>query len=147
MLGSNIDETFLLAVVGKRPFFAIMLAADPAALVPIRPLEYRDSLEALKSAEDHNTLSPNLSPSYLIVIIEHAMVLGAIANVAELSYELGSIRYWPLHQDTHIFCSRGLSSDPLLIPGWHLVYFFEHAESIMPRVAILCVAVSLRSAR
>lgn len=86
----NIDETSLLAVVGKRPFLATMQAAGSPAVVPLRPFEYHNPLEALKSSEeDHHELPPILSLSCLIVIIEYAFVLAAIANVAELSYELG----------------------------------------------------------
>ncbi|KAJ5623653.1 hypothetical protein N7490_012258 [Penicillium lividum] len=90
VLGSNVDETSLLAVVGKRPFLAITLAAGSPAVIPMRPLEYRDPLEALKVRRDE--LPPKLYSYHLealISIIEYVLVLAAIANVAELSLELG----------------------------------------------------------
>ncbi|KAJ5769667.1 hypothetical protein N7520_004226 [Penicillium odoratum] len=90
VLGSNVDETSLLAVVGKRPILAITLAAGSPAVVPMRPLEYRDPLEILKVRSDE--LPPKIYSYHLealISIIEYVLVLAAVANIAELSLELG----------------------------------------------------------
>ncbi|KAJ5917719.1 hypothetical protein N7454_010094 [Penicillium verhagenii] len=90
VLGSTVEETSLLAVVGNRPFLALSLAAGSPAVIPLRPLEDRDPLEALKARGDD--LPPNLYPYHIeaiISIIEYAFVIASIANVAELSLELG----------------------------------------------------------
>lgn len=89
-LGNSIEELSLLCVVGRRPLLAAALAAGSPSIVPIRPLEYNDPLQGLELRKNEYTPSiDSFRRSICISIIEYCAVAGAIANVAELSRELG----------------------------------------------------------
>ncbi|KAJ5679924.1 hypothetical protein N7462_008168 [Penicillium macrosclerotiorum] len=130
VLGSNVDETSLLAVVGKRPFLAIALAAGSPAVVPLRPLEYRSPLEGLRPRDDE--VKPRLFSFYidgLISMLEYAFVVAAIANVAQLSYELGF--------DTALAFAPGY---PYLILLWS---FFGPIAHVLAALSLLFRARSI----
>ena len=89
-LGSNLDETSVLTVVGNRPFLALALAAGSPSVISMRPFEHRDPLESIKARED--VMRPMFFSFHIeatISIIEHLFVFGAVANVATLGYSLG----------------------------------------------------------
>ncbi|KAJ5549631.1 hypothetical protein N7513_006865 [Penicillium frequentans] len=105
VLGSNIDETSLLAVVGNRPFLALILAAGSPAVIPMRPLEYRDPLEALKARTDDLPLNFFLfipcRSSYPYFIITWAF-LGLFAHsCAALGLRLRTGRADPIPNGKH----------------------------------------------
>ncbi|KAJ5909289.1 hypothetical protein N7504_003932 [Penicillium tannophilum] len=124
VLGSNIDETSLLAVVGNRPFFALILAAGSPAVIPMRPLEYRDPLEALKARTDELPL--NLYSYHVEVVlsmVEYGLGFAAIANTTELTLSLGFqtvLSFAPGH--------------PYFIITWAFLGLFAHS----------CAALGLR---
>ncbi|KAJ6031040.1 hypothetical protein N7540_001772 [Penicillium herquei] len=89
-LGSNLDETSILTVIGNRPILALALAAGSTSVISMRPFEHRDPLESLKPRE--SAMIPTFFPFHIeamISIFEHVMVFAAVANVATLGYALG----------------------------------------------------------
>ncbi|KAI9764471.1 MAG: hypothetical protein M1840_008397 [Geoglossum simile] len=89
-VGSSAYETSLLFIIAKRPFLALCLSIGSPAVFPIRSFDYRDPIGALKEREGR--LHPPRFPfgkGVVVVIIEYAVALASIANVATLSYQLG----------------------------------------------------------
>ncbi|KAJ5797284.1 uncharacterized protein N7503_006580 [Penicillium pulvis] len=124
VLGSDIDETSLLAVVGNRPFLALILAAGSPAVVPMRPLEYRDPLEALKARTDELPLKFYSYPVEVVIsIVEYGLRFAAIANTIEMTLSLGF--------QTILSFAPGY---PYFVITWALLGLFAHS----------CAALGLR---
>ncbi|CAM1502365.1 Fc.00g043490.m01.CDS01 [Cosmosporella sp. VM-42] len=90
-LGSGIDETSMLSIIGRRPFLALCLTAGSPAVVPIRLFQYRKVTEALDDRKGR--LKPLFFAFWaeaIILVVEHLLVFAAIGNIAHLGYELGS---------------------------------------------------------
>ncbi|KAJ5448476.1 hypothetical protein N7445_003297 [Penicillium cf. griseofulvum] len=89
-LGSDVDETSALAVIGNRPFFALCLTVGSPAVIALRSFDYRDPKAVL------NDRPLRLAPVFfdfhielLITVLEYALVFAAITNVGTLGYQLG----------------------------------------------------------
>jgi hypothetical protein len=89
-LGSDVDETSVLAVIGNRPFFALCLAFGSPAVVALRAFDYRAPQAVLKDRPGR--LAPiffTFHIELLITVLEYALVFAAITNVGTLGYQLG----------------------------------------------------------
>lgn len=89
-LGSDVDETSVLAVIGNRPFFALCLTIGSPAVVALRTFEYRDPSAVMKDRPGR--LAPKFFTfriELLITVLEYALVFAAITNVGTLGYQLG----------------------------------------------------------
>ncbi|KOS42987.1 hypothetical protein ACN38_g6119 [Penicillium nordicum] len=89
-LGSDVDETSVLAVIGNRPFFALCLTVGSPAVIALRAFDYRDPQAVLKDRPGR--LPPmffNFHIELLITVLEYALVFAAITNVGTLGYQLG----------------------------------------------------------
>ncbi|KAE8418853.1 hypothetical protein BDV36DRAFT_294708 [Aspergillus pseudocaelatus] len=91
LAGSSTVETGLLAQ--RRPFLALLLAAGAPAVSPIRTFDYRDPLQLLCSSSDSIQLLPVLQSRgiwrFAIIPIQYLLAMGAVANVAHASWQLG----------------------------------------------------------
>ncbi|KAJ5514107.1 hypothetical protein N7463_003659 [Penicillium fimorum] len=89
-LGSDVDETSVLAVIGNRPFFALCLTVGSPAVVALRSFEYRDPPALLRDRPGR--LAPmffTFRIELLVTVLEYAFVFAAITNVGTLGYQLG----------------------------------------------------------
>ncbi|KAE8140110.1 hypothetical protein BDV38DRAFT_280575 [Aspergillus pseudotamarii] len=91
LAGSSTVETGLLAQ--RRPFLALLLAAGAPAVSPIRTFEYRDPLQLLCGSSNSIQLLPALQNwgiwRFAIIPIQYLLAMGAVANVAHTSWQLG----------------------------------------------------------
>ncbi|KAH8890663.1 hypothetical protein GQ53DRAFT_867037 [Thozetella sp. PMI_491] len=87
LVGSTTVETGLLAM--RRPLLSFLLSAGSPAVFPIRTFEYRSPEELLRSRDDDVAI-PRFSPpvSAAIVVLQYILACGAVANIAEVTYEL-----------------------------------------------------------
>jgi hypothetical protein len=92
VLGASSDETATLTVVGKRPLLAFLLAAASPSLFTHRAFDHRDPRGILKKREYHLQYSFKGGKGLrcFIVFIEYIFVLAALANVATITWELGT---------------------------------------------------------
>lgn len=91
LLGAGSEEVCLLGLIGRRRFLAIFLAAASPSIYTSRAFEYRNPGEIISSRLDLKHVNTSLHPWYrrCIIIIEYIFLGFALANIAELSYELG----------------------------------------------------------
>ncbi|KAF2841226.1 hypothetical protein M501DRAFT_1014034 [Patellaria atrata CBS 101060] len=90
VLSPTTVETSLLFIVTRRPLLALCLAAGSPATFLSRSANHADPLEALGG--HHSQLSPpKLSNNghRMVTVVEYLIAIGAIINIAWLSYELG----------------------------------------------------------
>jgi hypothetical protein len=136
-LGSSADETSILSAIGNRPFLALCLSAGSPAVEPLRLFQHRKLTTVL---DDHpGRLKVRFFPFWvevIIVAIEHLAVLGAIANVAMLGYQLGSrvVLVFAPHLTYLIFVWIFLGVTPYLFARFalHLRIKFDYVESQNP---------------
>ncbi|KAK4064083.1 uncharacterized protein Triagg1_9239 [Trichoderma aggressivum f. europaeum] len=89
--GSDVAERSALSVVGRRPFLALYLSVGAPAVSPLRLFEHRKLTDIL--GERRGRLEPkffNLYIECIILIIECAIVFGAIANNVVLAHDLAA---------------------------------------------------------
>ncbi|KAJ5703908.1 hypothetical protein N7493_011046 [Penicillium malachiteum] len=165
-LGSNLDETSILTVIGNRPILALALAAGSTSVISMRPFEHRDPLESLKPVE--GAMIPTFFPFYieaLISVFEHVMVFAAVANVATLGYALGHdtimafapgytylILIWAFFTPiVHVMAAialriraryvreevQGESGDSYTYMGWFRWMLIGYSEDCLPRRVVL----------
>jgi hypothetical protein len=89
-LGSSIEESSTLFIIGRRPILVICLAAGSPAVNPVRAFEYTKPLDILKRHK-HGLKFPALSTRahYIITVVEYLLVAGAITNMATVALDLG----------------------------------------------------------
>jgi hypothetical protein len=89
VLGSSLQETAMLFVLGKRPLLALCLSVGSPAVYFDRTFHYRQQIESLERAKDWApSLNAFLKGNFGITLIEYVLALAAIANIGYLSYEL-----------------------------------------------------------
>ncbi|KAF2421116.1 hypothetical protein EJ08DRAFT_673035 [Tothia fuscella] len=91
LLGPTSEEPSLLALIGRRRFLALLLAASSPSIYTNRAFEYHHSAEILKERIDRQHVNPSLHGRYrrVIIVLEYALALMALANVATISWNLG----------------------------------------------------------
>jgi hypothetical protein len=89
-IGSGMEELSMFFITARRPLLGFLLAAGSPAVFSLRTFQYRSPTDALK---EHSGVArfPTHNPvvDTLITVVEYVMALGAITNVALLSYDLG----------------------------------------------------------
>jgi hypothetical protein len=90
ILGASSDETALLAVIGKRPLLAFLLAAASPSVYTSRAFEHRNPREILKDREGRYGVRVRKSRRIIIVIAEYVFAFASLANAATLSWDLGT---------------------------------------------------------
>ena len=87
MLGCRTTEIALLST--RRPFLSLLLALGSPSAVPVRTYEYDDVFEILKTNENPRQDTKSFLRKVLEVVAGYLLAIGAILNVAVVSYELG----------------------------------------------------------
>jgi hypothetical protein len=90
ILGASSDETSLLAVIGKRPLLALLLASASPSVYTSRAFDYRNPREILKERDGRYHVSPKKGRRRLIVIAQYVVILAALANIATINWQLGT---------------------------------------------------------
>lgn len=91
LLGATSEEVCLLALVGKRRLLGLLLSAASPSIYTERAFKYQDADEILKDLHHNHVKSTVIAqPRGLFVVLEYLAVLGAIANVGALNWELGT---------------------------------------------------------
>ena len=90
VLGPSTEETSVLFVVGRRPFLALCLAAGSPAVFPMRSFDGQDPLNILKERQGR-LRPPQIQGIHenVIMIVQYAVTIGAITNIAMVSKQLG----------------------------------------------------------
>lgn len=132
VLGPSTEETSLLFVVGRRPFLALCIAAGSPAVFPMRSFEPKDPLELLKDRKGRKR-PPSLSyiKAPMVMALEYVVVVGAIANIATVSKELG----------VQVVCSFAPHLTYLVLLWAFLILIIHTSGSI---ALLLCARVSHR---
>jgi hypothetical protein len=91
ILGASSEEVCLLALIGRRRFLALLLAAASPSIFTTRSFEYRTPSEILKVRLNmkHVDSTLEIKKRIIIIIIEYVVALGALANTATVSWQLG----------------------------------------------------------
>ncbi len=87
VLGSSSEESALLYVIARRPVLTTLLLAGAPVVVALRPFEYKDPVGILRAREGR-FYSLTMGPSWLVLLLEYAVALAAVANVAHATYGL-----------------------------------------------------------
>lgn len=100
VLGASASELSMVSVVAQRPFLSLLLALGSPSVFVSRAFEYSDPVELLRDRKGR------LRPSHLrrrwsrrlVATAQYTAALAAVANVAELGWELGVktvCSFWP----------------------------------------------------
>ena len=91
LLGASSEEVCVLALIGKRRFLALLLAAASPSIYTNRAFEYRHPSEILRDRLDreHVNFSLQVRNRRIIIVCEYVFALAALANVATLNWQLG----------------------------------------------------------
>jgi hypothetical protein len=89
VLGASSDETSLLAIIGKRPLLAMVLAAATPSIYTTRAFEYPNPRNTLRDSPGRFRINFGNRRRIIVSIIEYIVGLGALANVAVMCWELG----------------------------------------------------------
>ena len=89
LLGPAPHQTGFIAIVAGRPLLALLLAAGSPAVSIISSVDY---FKDVKEIHERRTRHPGILQRFnpVIVGLEYVLALVSIANVAELSYRLGT---------------------------------------------------------
>ncbi|GAW21897.1 hypothetical protein ANO14919_114230 [Xylariales sp. No.14919] len=90
LAGSSAAEVGLLAL--RRPLLALFLATGAPAVSPIRAFEYREPIHMLREGTGGFTALFKLSGPWAMTLsgLQYVVVLGATANVIQVSWGLGT---------------------------------------------------------
>ncbi|ERF72884.1 hypothetical protein EPUS_08692 [Endocarpon pusillum Z07020] len=89
-LGPSVEETSSLFIIARRPLLGMCLAAGTPSLYPFRTVDYKKAVENLQVRNPHARLR-RFTPlsQYLVMIFEFILAIGAVANNATNSRQLG----------------------------------------------------------
>jgi hypothetical protein len=88
-LGTGPQETGTLAIVGRRPILSFILAMGSPAVFAIRSFEYVKGVEDLRKRPLHRSGFAR-ALDVLNTVAAYVLALASVANIAELSWELGA---------------------------------------------------------
>jgi hypothetical protein len=86
LLGSSVEKNSLLAVIGRRPVLALLLAMALPSVYTSRAFEYRNPRDILRD-RDVPSLNRNLRRG--VVTAEYIVGLLSLGNVIHVNYQLG----------------------------------------------------------
>ncbi|KAM7215676.1 hypothetical protein V8F06_008967 [Rhypophila decipiens] len=95
ILGASTEESATLAVIGQRPFLSLMLACGSPSVYLSRAFEFKDPVEILSKHRPQRyrpgiTSGKSSTFRAILVLVQYATAFAATANVAMLSYDLGT---------------------------------------------------------
>ncbi|KAI0467797.1 hypothetical protein F4859DRAFT_225242 [Xylaria cf. heliscus] len=90
-LGASTDELAMLSVVGRRPLLALLISFGNPSVYMERVFDFRQPEKMLQRHQGRYRLfRPDTKfKQYLLAAIQYAIALGAAANIAVLSWQLG----------------------------------------------------------
>ncbi|KAF2733146.1 hypothetical protein EJ04DRAFT_395441, partial [Polyplosphaeria fusca] len=91
LLGASSEELCLFAVIGRRRLLGLLLSAASPSIYTERAFKYQDGDKVLKELESNHVNKDTVikGPRPLLVSLEYIAVLGAIANIATVNWQLG----------------------------------------------------------
>jgi hypothetical protein len=90
VLGPSVEEMSSLFIIARRPLLGMCLAAGAPSLYPFRTIAYKEVIENLQDRDPHVLPRRFTRPyQYLVMIFEFVLAIGAIANNATNSHQLG----------------------------------------------------------
>ena len=100
VLGASASELSMVSVVAQRPFLSLLLALGSPSVFVSRAFELGDPAELLRDRKGRLRPDHLRSPARrrLVAAAQYVAAAGAVANVAELDWELGIktvCTFWP----------------------------------------------------
>ena len=90
LLGASSEEVCLLALIGRRRILGYLLAAASPSVYTERAFKYQDADKIIEELEyTHVRATVFRKPRALFVVLEYMAVIGSIANIAVLNWQLG----------------------------------------------------------
>lgn len=128
--GSSKVETGLLAL--RRPLFSMLISLASPAVNPLHAVDYNapsDILQLWEGSKRHHIPVRNSVSEVLALALQYLIVLAAIVNIAEVTYEFC---FWAV-------CSFSPETTylPALYPALTLVGHFMGAEAVRRRVRLV----------
>ena len=89
MMGSSTVELCMLST--QRPLLALCITLGSPMVWPMRPFQQIDLRDEMRPRDQRRTI-PTMGPlaRIAVTVLQYALVLGSIANVASIAYELGT---------------------------------------------------------
>ncbi|KAI9766021.1 MAG: hypothetical protein M1839_005270 [Geoglossum umbratile] len=122
LLGASSEEVCLLALIGRRRFLALLLAAASPSIYTSRAFEYRSPGEILRDrlGRQHVGFSLENPNRIIIIVFEYVLAVAALANVATVSWQLG------------VMTISGISPNTIFMPMlWSLLAIPAHIGGVI----------------
>ncbi|KAJ2998878.1 hypothetical protein NUW58_g182 [Xylaria curta] len=90
-IGSSTDELAMLSVVGRRPLLSLLISFANPSVYMERIFDFRQPEKMLQNSRGRYTpQKPSTAAQHwALVVIQYAVALGAAANIAVMSWQLG----------------------------------------------------------
>ncbi|KAK2768731.1 hypothetical protein FQN54_000587 [Arachnomyces sp. PD_36] len=99
IIASNIQETAMVFVLRRRPLLALCLAVGSPAVYFDRSFKYREQIEGLQRKKE-TSIFIRPGGGLAVALIQYLVAFVSIANIAQLSYDIGTKASFTFAQDT-----------------------------------------------